>query len=112
MCLTYFTIFPTDDLKDKYRFILAFNRDEQTLRKTLPLGPFEEDPNIIAGRDLVSGGTWLGINVKIGVIVILTNYNVNAPKLGQSRGKLVYHFLSTNTYTDKESVDDVITSYL
>lgn len=54
---------------------MAFNRDEQSLRETLPLGPFTEDPNILAGRDIISKGTWLGINIKFGVIVILTNYD-------------------------------------
>jgi hypothetical protein len=27
MCLTYFTIFPKEDLTKKYRFVLAFNRE-------------------------------------------------------------------------------------
>jgi uncharacterized protein with NRDE domain len=42
----------------------------------------------------------------------LTNYDEQIRKFGRSRGKLVYHFLSTKTYADKESVDSVITSDL
>ncbi len=38
--------------------------------------PFPEDPNIYAGKDQISGGTWLGINIKTGIMVILTNYDL------------------------------------
>jgi uncharacterized protein with NRDE domain len=112
MCLTYFTIFPNDLDNKKYRFIMAFNREEQSSRETIPFGPFIEDPNILAGRDIISSGTWLGINIKVGVIVILTNYDEYIPKFGRSRGKLVYHFLNTKTYEGKEPVDNVIRSNL
>lgn len=102
MCLTYFTIFS----KGKPRkFIMAFNREEQSQRQTLPFSTYAEDPNIMGGRDLVSKGTWLGLNIKIGIIVFLTNYDQPVKKLGRSRGQLVYGFLSTNTYTNKENVD-------
>lgn len=56
--------------------MIGFNRDEQTKRDTDPLGPFTDDPNIYAGKDKISGGTWLGVNVKTGIMVILTNYDL------------------------------------
>ena len=107
MCLTFFTIFP-EDSKHPYRFVMAFNREEQTSRKTLPFGAFKEDPNILAGRDLTSGGTWLGINIKVGVVVILTNYDEEISNPRRSRGKLVYHFLSTASYPSGRTVEEVI----
>lgn len=51
--------------------------------------------NIYAGRDKVSGGTWLGINISTGIMVILTNYDLEEHRIGKSRGKLVHSFLKT-----------------
>lgn len=98
MCLTFFTFFPENSATG-YRMVLAFNREEQSRRETLSFAPFKEDPNILAGRDTVSGGTWLGINIKVGVVVILTNFDEEYGKMGRSRGKLVYRFLSTASYS-------------
>jgi len=30
----------------------------------------------LAGRDMEKNGTWLGLNIKTGVIVILTNFDM------------------------------------
>lgn len=94
MCLTVFCLNPEAD--STLRLILGFNREEQTLRSTLPLAPYQEDPNIIGGRDLKSGGTWLGINKKTGLLVMLTNYDLPKPRVGKSRGKLVHRLLSSD----------------
>ena len=75
--------------------MIAFNREQSIDRETLSLAPFEDDINIYGGRDLVSGGTWMGINVATGLFVILTNY-VDTYRVGQSRGILVAKFLSTS----------------
>lgn len=42
------------------------------------------------------------------MVVILTNYDEEVKQYGRSRGKLVYHFLSTKTYGEKEEVDERI----
>lgn len=81
--------------KNKIKFVLSFNRDEQSYRQTLKMGPFAQDPNIYAGRDLKSTGTWLGINIKTGIMVILTNYDLPVFRPGKSRGQLVKSFLLT-----------------
>lgn len=57
------------------------------------MGPYEEDPNIYAGRDIKSTGTWLGVNIKTAIMVILTNYDLPAFRPGKSRGQLVKSFL-------------------
>jgi uncharacterized protein with NRDE domain len=44
------------------KFFFAFNRDERLDKKTKPINFFDEDSNIIGGRDLEGKGTWLGMN--------------------------------------------------
>lgn len=62
----------------------------------MKFGPFDDDPNIYAGRDIKSTGTWLGVNVKTGIMVILTNYDLPEFRHGKSRGQLVKSFLTSN----------------
>ncbi len=78
----------------RYRLILAGNRDEFYDRPTASANFWEDEPNVLAGRDLKDGGTWLGIT-RTGRIAALTNFRdpsirkVNAP----SRGHVVSDFL-------------------
>lgn len=78
----------------KYPFILAANRDEFYERPSASVSLWNDAPDVIAGKDLQSGGTWLGITKK-GRIAAVTNYREagsfrgNAP----SRGWLVRDFL-------------------
>lgn len=67
-------------------------------RKTLKLAQFDEDPNIYGGKDVESGGTWIGVNAKTGILVLLTNFAMLPEKVrkGISRGVLVNHFLKTS----------------
>jgi uncharacterized protein with NRDE domain len=77
-----------------FRLILAANRDEFYNRPTQPLAFWKDEPDILAGRDLEGGGTWLGMSGK-GRIAALTNYR--DPSLvvsdAPSRGNLVSGFL-------------------
>jgi uncharacterized protein with NRDE domain len=59
------------------------------------MGSYDDDPNIYAGRDSKSKGTWLGVNIKTGLMVILTNYDLPVFRPGKSRGQLVKSFLNT-----------------
>ncbi len=81
----------------KYRLIVAANRDEYYSRPTRFLDFWEENPDIIAGRDLKSKGTWLGITRK-GRFSAVTNYrNPKIVKEGRpSRGLLVKGFLESD----------------
>ena len=41
--------------------IACANRDEFYDRPATPAGPWPENPDIIAGRDLRGGGSWMGV---------------------------------------------------
>lgn len=74
---------------------LAANRDEYFARATAPLDWWADAPDVLAGRDLVGAGTWLGIS-REGRFAALTNYRdprafrPDAP----TRGTLVADYLS------------------
>jgi uncharacterized protein with NRDE domain len=90
MCL----IFVALDVHPKYPVIIAANRDEFYDRPTAPAAFWPENPELLAGRDLRAGGTWLGIT-RTGRIAALTNYrdpHDNRPD-APSRGLLVTGFL-------------------
>ncbi len=86
----------------RYRLVLAANRDEYYQRATAAAHFWEDAPSIFAGRDLVHGGTWLGVTAD-GRLAALTNYREGqvAAKHGPSRGKLVSDFLAEETAAER-----------
>lgn len=90
MCLILFAY----DSHPDYRLILAANRDEFHDRPTARAAFWEDAPDILAGRDLRGGGTWMGVT-RNGRVAAITNFrdpagqNPDAP----SRGWLVRDFL-------------------
>ncbi len=80
-----------------YPLIMVANRDEYYQRPTALADFWEDQPDILAGRDLSGGGTWLGLN-RQGRFSAVTNYREGlefpAP---QSRGELTSNFLTSNT---------------
>jgi uncharacterized protein with NRDE domain len=91
MCLIVFSY----NMHSEYRLILAANRDEFYERPTLPLNYWKDCPRVLAGRDLKSRGTWLGIT-RSGRFSALTNYRDPAAVMNHapSRGLLVGDFLT------------------
>lgn len=73
-----------------YKLIVAANRDEAYHRPTAPAHFWEDDPDILAGRDLEKMGTWMGVTKK-GRFSALTNFrNPKETTEGKkSRGELV-----------------------
>ncbi len=76
--------------------LVLANRDEFYDRPTAPAGPWEEAPGLVAGRDLVSGGTWFGVRNNRWATV--TNVREGSRKKTEdpstrSRGWLVRDFL-------------------
>lgn len=78
----------------KYKLIFVSNRDEFYERQTAKAHFWEDAPNILAGRDLEAGGTWMGIS-KNGQFTALTNYRdpKNILQNVPSRGDLTTNFL-------------------
>jgi uncharacterized protein with NRDE domain len=78
----------------RYPLVVAANRDEFYLRPSAPADFWEEHPEVLAGRDLEGGGTWLGIS-RSGRFAAVTNYREpGKARMGApSRGKLVSEFL-------------------
>jgi uncharacterized protein with NRDE domain len=92
MCLIAFAI----DADPATPLLIASNRDEFFDRPTAPLHRWAL-PNgveVIGGRDLRDGGTWLGVNAQ-GRVAMLTNVrNANAVPAPRSRGELANRWLA------------------
>ncbi|MDZ4164996.1 MAG: NRDE family protein [Smithellaceae bacterium] len=91
MCLLLFSY----DSHPDYRLILAANRDEFYARPTARAAFWDDDPQVLAGRDLRGGGAWLGIT-RQGRFAALTNFRDPASlrEDAPSRGWLVLDYLS------------------
>lgn len=85
----------------RWRLVMAGNRDELHARPTAPLARWADAP-VLAGRDLRSGGTWMGLGAA-GRVAVVTNVRNGLPTAfdGPSRGGLPVGFLS--------GVDDALT---
>lgn len=83
-----------------YPLIVAANRDEHFSRPTAPAHWWEDEPKLLAGRDLSGLGTWLGVT-RDGRFAALTNYRNPAVQRthGPSRGVLVRDALTGNART-------------
>jgi uncharacterized protein with NRDE domain len=81
----------------RYRLIFAGNRDEFHDRPAAPLGWWQEIQyrEVLAGRDLQAGGTWLGL-ARNGAFGVVTNYrDMQRPLPGApSRGELITQWLT------------------
>lgn len=78
----------------RYRLVVAANRDEWFRRPSAPAAFWADRPEVLAGRDLEQGGTWLGLT-RGGRFAALTNFRDPRAKRdgAPSRGALVSAFL-------------------
>jgi len=90
MCLILFSY----DNHPKYRLVLAANRDEFYDRSAAPLSYWGDQPGVLAGRDLKSMGTWMGIS-RSGRFAAITNYREPGRQIldAPSRGHLISDYL-------------------
>jgi uncharacterized protein with NRDE domain len=89
MCVIFFA----HGVHPKYHLIVLANRDEFYDRPTAPAARWIDHPTVYAGRDLVAGGTWLGVNDD-GRFAAVTNFREPGwPKGTRSRGHLVSEYL-------------------
>ena len=76
--------------------IVAANRDEFHARPAAPAAFWDDQPQILAGRDLEARGTWMGVS-RSGRFAAVTNFRgAHEPRAAESRGALVARFLSGN----------------
>ena len=82
--------------------VLAANRDEFFVRPTQPARFWEDAPQVLAGRDLEQGGTWMGL-AHGGRFAAVTNFREGGrPRRGQrSRGWLVRDYLLSDIEPDR-----------
>lgn len=80
-----------------YPLVVAANRDEFLVRPAVPAHWWTDAPDLLAGRDLEAGGTWMGVS-RSGRFAALTNYR--DPTLHRpgapSRGTLVRDCLTAS----------------
>jgi uncharacterized protein with NRDE domain len=79
----------------EFPLVVAANRDEFYARPTAAAAFWDDQPDILAGRDLECMGTWLGVT-RTGRFAAVTNFRDPAdPGAGaESRGTLVSRFLA------------------
>jgi len=83
------------DEHPRWRLVLAGNRDELHARPAAPLHRWDGPGRVLAGRDLQSGGTWLGVSEE-GRLAVVTNLRgYGPPEAGRpSRGLLLRDLLA------------------
>lgn len=91
MCLIVFAW----QVKPAFPLVVVANRDEFHRRPTAPSGFWQEYPDLVAGRDLEAGGTWMGAT-RHGRFAAITNYRDPSRSLpaARSRGELPLAFLT------------------
>lgn len=97
MCLLVFAWKTHPD----YPLVFAGNRDELHARPAAAAGFWEQSHQLLGGRDLQAGGTWLGITIG-GRFAVVTNYRagLNPQTAPHSRGKLTTDFLRSDIPAD------------
>ena len=97
VCLILFA----NEANSRYRLVLAANRDEFYSRPTAPAAFWEEASDVLAGKDLKSGGSWIGVT-RNGKVTAVTNYRGlrKAWEVAPSRGHLVSDYLMSRESPD------------
>jgi uncharacterized protein with NRDE domain len=101
MCLLIFA----HQVSPQYPLLVAANRDEFHARPTAVSDFWEEHPELLAGKDLEQGGTWMGVT-RSGRFAAITNYRDPAQTVAapRSRGELPLNYLTgpddPQTYLD------------
>jgi len=99
MCLVALAL----DQSRRFPLVLASNRDEYLKRPAARLAwwtPQPGDPAVLGGRDLESGGTWLGLTAQ-GRLALVTNVRggVAVDASAPTRGRIVTDWLAARELT-------------
>ncbi|KAM3963845.1 transport and golgi organization 2 isoform 2-T2 [Aphomia sociella] len=101
MCIL-FTYNGAANKDSEYSLILASNRDEFYDRPAKTMAEWSD--NVVAGRDLEAGGTWLAMSPLRKKIGVLLNLPGSSKTNAQSRGKVVSDYVQHET-TTKDYID-------
>lgn len=100
-----------NNLDDRFPLVIAANRDEDHQRPTIPAQVWDENPDVVGGRDVLHGGSWLALHRR-GRFAAVTNIR-GATIRQRSRGFLVRDFVlgsdSAQDYID--SIDRHASEY-
>ena len=99
MCLIAFAL----NTRPDWPLLIAANRDEFLDRPTAPLHRWllDDGTEVVGGRDLRDGGTWLGLSPQ-GRVAMLTNVRQPMQEPARrSRGELVTRWLQSNGDPDR-----------
>lgn len=99
------TIVAIKDRHPRYPLIVGANRDEYYARPSSGAQLVSSEPRIVAGLDLVKGGSWMGAN-EHGLFVAVTNqrsFRGADPRLS-SRGEIVLEALKEKSARDVEAL--------
>jgi len=91
----------------RYELVVAANRDEFHERPTEAMAKWPAPDDIIAGRDLRAGGTWLGVDRRRRFGIVTNFRELQRPAAGSpSRGNLIPAYLRNpdNFLTELEPV--------
>jgi len=94
MCLVIFA----HQCSPQYPLVVSANRDEFHARATEPSHFWPAQPQVLAGRDLEQGGTWMG-TTRTGRFAAITNVRdpARTAPAPRSRGALTLNFLTGET---------------
>src|ERR1700755_2405194 len=78
----------------RYRLVVAANRDEFHERTTEAMATWAAHGDLISGRDLRAGGTWLGVDRRRRFGIVTNFRELQRPAPGApSRGNLIPDYL-------------------
>jgi uncharacterized protein with NRDE domain len=86
----------------RYRLVVAANRDEFHERPTAAMAKWPAPDDIIAGRDLRAGGTWLAMDRarRFGIVTNFRDLQPPAPD-ARSRGNLIPSYLRNEAAAER-----------
>jgi uncharacterized protein with NRDE domain len=92
-------------VSSRFPLVIAANRDEDYERPTIEAHRWEENPEVIGGRDGLQGGSWLAVR-RAGRFAAVTNLR-GAMRKWKSRGALVRGFV-TSDRTPESFAEEVV----